>query len=69
MPGTGVSAQAAARVERVQPDQYEHAIERLLDKVVHKLEREGATDIDTGASPITEGSWFYFSPTPALRYS
>lgn len=60
VPGTGVSAQAAASVKRVQPDQYEQAIERLLDKVVRKLEREGVADIDTGTSPITEGSWFYF---------
>lgn len=59
-PGIGVSAQAAANVQRVQPDQYEQAIERLLDRVVHKLEREGLTDLDAETGMIIDGSWFYF---------
>ncbi len=59
-PGVGVSAQAAASVQRVQSDQHEQAIERLLDRVVHKLEREGVTELDADTGMLIDGSWFYF---------
>lgn len=58
--GTGISAKATASVERVQPDQHEHAIERLLDKVARELGRDGAVDLDAGIGTFTEGSWFRF---------
>jgi hypothetical protein len=59
-PGTGISARATANVKRMQPDQHEQAIERLLDKVVRELDREGVADLDTGTGVFTEGSWFHF---------
>jgi hypothetical protein len=59
-PGSGLSAQATAGVERVQPDQHEQAIERLLDRVVRELDREGVTDLDAGTGVFTESSWFRF---------
>jgi hypothetical protein len=59
-PGTGVSARATAGVERVQPDQQEHAVERLLDKVVRELRRDGVADLDAETGTFTEGSWFRF---------
>jgi hypothetical protein len=58
--GTGLSAQATAGVERVQPDQHEQAIERLLDRVVRELGREGIADLDAGTGVFTESSWFRF---------
>jgi hypothetical protein len=58
--GTGVSAQATAGVERVQPDQHEQAIERLLERVVRELGREGVANLDTDTGTFTEGSWFRF---------
>jgi hypothetical protein len=59
-PGTGISGKAAAGVQRVQPDQYEHAIERLLDKVVRDLQREGVADLDATSGTLTDGNWFRF---------
>jgi hypothetical protein len=58
--GTGLSAQATAGVERVQPDQHDQAIERLLDRVVRELGREGVADLDAGTGVFTESSWFRF---------
>jgi hypothetical protein len=58
--GTGFSAQATAGVERMQPDQHEHAIERLLDKVVRELDREGVANLDARTGAFTDGSWFRF---------
>jgi hypothetical protein len=58
--GTGVSAQATAGVKRVQPDQHEQAIERLLERVVRELGREGIANLDTETGTFTEGSWFRF---------
>lgn len=58
--GTGLSAQATAGVERVQPDQHEQAIERLLDRVVRELGREGVADLDAGTGVFTESSRFRF---------
>lgn len=59
-PGTGVSASATAGVERVQPDSQEQAIERLLDKVIRKIRRDGVADLDAVTDTVTEGSWFFF---------
>jgi hypothetical protein len=58
--GAGLSAQATAGVERVQPDQREQAIERLLAKIVRQLHREGVADLDARTGVFTEGGWFYF---------
>jgi hypothetical protein len=58
--GAGISAEATASGERVQPDQHEQAIERLLDKVVRELHREGVADLDAGTATLTEGSWLRF---------